>query len=396
MEQPSESPKPFQSADSGTENIARLREAIANLEIRVSALERGAARVTPPTPTPHEDRERIESRLGLTAINRIGAITLAIGIIFFFKYAVDNQWIGAVGRVVLGLIAGIVLIGAGEWLHTRDQRVFAQGVAGCGLATIYIALYAAFAYYQLIPHTVAFLALLAACALAVILSLRYGSSGMAVFGLLCGFLAPVLLHGQTSGPWLDFACLLLLDVVSVIIAVRQNWPPLIPVNAIWTVLAAAFLFGGPHPGLFVVFTCVMAAVHLIATRACPENRTLANLLYAVAHACFAIAVLREIAIWVTHNIGPANQASVISELGSVFLALYAVAMITLAVLRRSALDRVVGLILIALVVAKLYLYDVWLLTRFYRISAFVALGILLLAASFVYSRLKLRAGMKPE
>jgi uncharacterized membrane protein len=40
------------------------------------------------------------------------------------------------------------------------------------------------------------------------------------------------------------------------------------------------------------------------------------------------------------------------------------------------------------VVIKLYLYDVWLLTRFYRVSAFVALGILLLVASYVYSRFK--------
>ena len=52
--------------------------------------------------------------------------------------------------------------------------------------------------------------------------------------------------------------------------------------------------------------------------------------------------------------------------------------------------------LVALVVAKLYLYDIWLLTRFYRITAFVALGVLLLAASFVYSRFKLRAGVKDE
>ena len=39
-----------------------------------------------------------------------------------------------------------------------------------------------------------------------------------------------------------------------------------------------------------------------------------------------------------------------------------------------------------LVVAKLYLYDVWLLVRIYRIAAFGALGALLLLTSYVYSR----------
>jgi uncharacterized membrane protein len=63
-------------------------------------------------------------------------------------------------------------------------------------------------------------------------------------------------------------------------------------------------------------------------------------------------------------------------------------MITLGIVRNGTLDRIVGLVLIAIVIAKLYLYDVWLLTRFYRISAFVALGVLLLAASYIYSRFR--------
>jgi uncharacterized membrane protein len=48
--------------------------------------------------------------------------------------------------------------------------------------------------------------------------------------------------------------------------------------------------------------------------------------------------------------------------------------------------------LLAAVIVKLYVYDVWLLTRFYRIGAFVALGVLLLAASYLYSRFKSRTG----
>ena len=39
-------------------------------------------------------------------VNRIGVITLVLGVAFFFKYAVDNRWIGETGRVVLGILAG--------------------------------------------------------------------------------------------------------------------------------------------------------------------------------------------------------------------------------------------------------------------------------------------------
>ncbi|MBV9764309.1 MAG: DUF2339 domain-containing protein, partial [Acidobacteriaceae bacterium] len=75
---------------------------------------------------------------------------------------------------------------------------------------------------------------------------------------------------------------------------------------------------------------------------------------------------------------------------SVFLALYGVIVIAYGVLQRSVINRRLGLVLLGIVVVKLYLYDVWLMSSFYRISAFVALGVLLLTASFIYSRLKAR------
>ena len=84
---------------------------------------------------------RLESQFGLAVVNRIGAMTLAIGVIFFFKYAVDNQWIGEIGRVLLGISIGVLLVFSAELLNRREPRVFSQGLAGCGLATLYISVY---------------------------------------------------------------------------------------------------------------------------------------------------------------------------------------------------------------------------------------------------------------
>jgi uncharacterized membrane protein len=68
------------------------------------------------------------------------------------------------------------------------------------------------------------------------------------------------------------------------------------------------------------------------------------------------------------------------------MAVYALALIAAGVLSRTFINRVLGLGLVGLVVAKLYLYDVWLLVRIYRIAAFGLLGGLLLITSYVYSR----------
>jgi len=54
--------------------------------------------------------------------------------------------------------------------------------------------------------------------------------------------------------------------------------------------------------------------------------------------------------------------------------------------RRSAFVRWQSLVLIALTIVKVFVYDVSELDRGYRIVSFIVLGVLLLAISFVYQR----------
>jgi uncharacterized membrane protein len=55
-------------------------------------------------------------------------------------------------------------------------------------------------------------------------------------------------------------------------------------------------------------------------------------------------------------------------------------------LRRSAFVRWQALILIAVTIVKVFVYDVSQLDRAYRIVSFIVLGALLLAISFAYQR----------
>ena len=52
--------------------------------------------------------------LGGNWLARIGVLALILGIGFFLKLAFDNDWIDETGRVVLGLVTGLVLLGGGE------------------------------------------------------------------------------------------------------------------------------------------------------------------------------------------------------------------------------------------------------------------------------------------
>jgi uncharacterized membrane protein len=181
---------------------------------------------SPQPPSPQPPTRALETNIGLTLVNRIGVVTLVLGIGFFFKWAVDNQWIGPAGRVMLGVIAGLVAIGIADVLWRKGQRIFAQGGTAVGLGILYLAVYAAFGYYQLIPQSLAFMFMVATTVLAVALALRYASVAMAVLGLAGGYLTPILLSTGEDRPWFLFSYLLLLNIAAMVLARMRQWQSL--------------------------------------------------------------------------------------------------------------------------------------------------------------------------
>ena len=71
---------------------------------------------------------------------------------------------------------------------------------------------------------------------------------------------------------------------------------------------------------------------------------------------------------------------------TVFWAVYAIGVIGAGIVLRSAVVRLVGMALLAVPVVKLFVFDVFLLERGYRVAAFVTLGVLLLGTGLVYQR----------
>ena len=369
--------------------VESLSAEVDDLRQRVRALEAGTSPASAATPQPSG------ARFGLTAVNRIGAVTLAIGVIFFFKYAVDSEWIGPRARIVLGLFAGLALIAAAEALRRRGQNVFSQGIAGCGLATLYITCYAAFAWYRWFSWLPAAAALIAVSALAVALSLRYAHSAIAALGFTGAVLTPILLRQNDSGATATLLYLLLLDVTCTWLAITskeqassRDWRVLAALTGSEVIVAGFFLTPRERPGWFVLFALALATERFLAGAATSAKRTLRDAMYITGH-CFAVlGVLREIVLWTERAFaGPARNGAQ-SEFGSLFLALYGISALAIGIARRSPPARGFGLALIAAVIIKLYLWDVWFLQRLYRMSAFGMLGILLLAASWIYSRAK--------
>ncbi|UCE87554.1 MAG: DUF2339 domain-containing protein, partial [Deltaproteobacteria bacterium] len=159
-------------------------------------------------------------------LNKLGAVSLIVGAIIVFKYAVDNQWIGPTGRVAIGFVAGGSLFAVGEAYARRGWHRFASGLVGAGNGVLFASVYFGQQQYELLPAGIAFLLYVLVTAAVVAQSLRYDALGLATWGLLGGYLTPVL-ASTGSGNYVFLAnYLLILNSGVFAIAYRRNWQPL--------------------------------------------------------------------------------------------------------------------------------------------------------------------------
>lgn len=166
---------------------------------------------------------QIESNVGLKWINRIGVVTVLLGIIFFFKYAVDNEWVGPAGRVLIGVFAGLAALFAGDRLWHRGQEVFAQGVQALGSAILYLSFFAAYSFYDLIPQAAAFVLMLATTGLTGALSLRYNARTPLVLALLGSYLTPFLLSKGEPNDVFFLSYMLMVNASAMFVARMKGW-----------------------------------------------------------------------------------------------------------------------------------------------------------------------------
>ena len=78
----------------------------------------------------------LEKFVGENVANKIGIAVLVLGIAFFVKYAIDQNWIKEGGRVAIGIGCGIILTGIAHYLR-NTYRSFSSVLAGGGIAVFY-------------------------------------------------------------------------------------------------------------------------------------------------------------------------------------------------------------------------------------------------------------------
>ena len=194
-------------------------------------------------PGPPESKWRppveLESLIGGNWLLKIGVLAIVLGAVYFIKYAFENRWIGNTGRVLIGALAGMVFVAAGELFHRRGYQRYGPSVAAGGICILYLSVYAAFNFYTLIGNAPALVLMALITASGALLSARYPSKTLAVLSLLGGIMTPYWLStGQNNQVGL-LTYLLILDLGMGVLARRKNWDFLNWVSLTGTVLLFA-------------------------------------------------------------------------------------------------------------------------------------------------------------
>jgi uncharacterized membrane protein len=151
----------------------------------------------------------------------IGGVALALAGMYFVKWSYDKGLLRPEIRLSLGAAFGILLIGAGQWLHHRSARV-AQSAVAAGVAVLFAVILAAHHVEELLPSTATFALLASITAAAVALSMRHGPF-VAILGLLGGFATPALVGSNTHATASLFTYLIILQLGLMVVIRRRGW-----------------------------------------------------------------------------------------------------------------------------------------------------------------------------
>lgn len=164
----------------------------------------------------------LEKFVGENLINKIGIAILVLGIGFFVKFAIDQNWINEIGRVSIGIFCGGILLGIAHKLR-NTFRPFSSVLIGGGIAVFYFTIAIAYKDYALFPKPAAFAMMVVITAFAVLLSIIYNRIEIAMIAIFGGFISPFFVSDGNGSYIALFVYLIVLNLGMLVLAYFKRW-----------------------------------------------------------------------------------------------------------------------------------------------------------------------------
>lgn len=195
------------------------------------------------TPTPKEKSD-LEKFIGENLISKIGIVITVLGVAIGAKYAIDNNLISPLTRIILGYLFGFALLSIAVHLKEKYLNFSAVLLSGA-MAIQYFITYAAHSFYNLISQSSAFALMLIFTVFTILSAIKYNRQIIAHFGLVGAYTIPFLLSDGSGNYAFLFSYISIINIGILAISVVKYWKPLYFSSFIitWAIFYAWYLTG---------------------------------------------------------------------------------------------------------------------------------------------------------
>ncbi len=185
----------------------------------------------------------LEELIGRNLISIVGIIITIIGVGIGAKYAIDNNLISPVMRILAGYLFGIGLLGIAVWLKPKYINFSAVLLSGA-MAISYFITYFAYGFYNLMPQTLAFALMVLITLATVAAAINYSRQVIAHIGLVGAYAVPFLLSGDSRNTTILLAYVAVINLGVLGVSLRKYWKTLFYSSFVftWLIYSAVYLF----------------------------------------------------------------------------------------------------------------------------------------------------------
>lgn len=209
-------------------------------------------------------------------VAKIGIGLLFIGVGALFRYAAQQGWLTfpIEYRYIAVAITALAALALG-WKQRHKRPIFALNIQGGAIGILLLTVFAAYRLHHLLPQGVTFALLLSLVAGCAVLAILQDSLGLAVFGIIGGFAAPILASTGSGDHVALFSYYALLNLAIIAISWSKGWRVLNLLGFLFTFVIGTLwgdrsyrpeLFASTEPFLILFFAMYLLIPLLPALR----------------------------------------------------------------------------------------------------------------------------------
>ncbi len=176
----------------------------------------------PPAPPKPKSDFNFEAFVGGKLITIIGIAILVIGMGIGVKYAIDNDMLGPLARIVLAYVAGGILLFIALRLKA-NYKAFSAVLLSGGMASLYFTTFIAYSLYGMFGQIAAFAIMVVFTMFTVFAATVYNLQVIGIIGLVGAYAVPMLLSDGSGKVEIMFSYMVIVNIGILVLSFKKHW-----------------------------------------------------------------------------------------------------------------------------------------------------------------------------